>query len=78
MCANIFLTTSVEMIILGGGVFNRKILIDNTREVFKLRINKYLVHSKIATSEALENFLVRPEHGDDLGLIAAAHVGAKN
>ena len=34
MCSNIFLTTSVELIILGGGVFNRKILIEKTRKVF--------------------------------------------
>lgn len=35
-----------------------------------------MVHSKIDTEDALENFIIRPEHGDDLGLIAAAHVGA--
>lgn len=35
MCSNIFLTTSVELIILGGGVLNRKILIEKTRLVFK-------------------------------------------
>lgn len=78
MCSNIFLTTSVELIILGGGVFNRRILLEKTRQVFKQRINKYLVHSKIDDESALKNFLIRPEHGDDLGLIAAAHVGAKN
>jgi fructokinase len=27
MCSNIFLTTSVEKIILGGGIFNREVLI---------------------------------------------------
>ena len=37
-----------------------------------------MMHNKIDTDEALSNFIVRPEHGDDLGLIAAAHVGAKN
>lgn len=78
MCSNIFLTTSVELIILGGGVLNRKILIEKTRQVFKQRVNKYMMHSKIDTDDALANFIVRPEHGDDLGLIAAAHVGANN
>ena len=53
MCANIFLTTSVELIILGGGVLNRKILIEKARQVFTQRINKYLVHSKIDTQESL-------------------------
>lgn len=78
MCSNIFLTTSVELIILGGGVLNRKVLIEKTRKVFREKINKYLIHKKIDDDEALERFIVRPEHGDDLGLIAAAHVGAKN
>lgn len=76
MCANIFLTTSVERIMLGGGVFNRAILMQKTRQAFKARINKYLVHPLIDTDEALEQFLARPEHGDDLGLIAAASVAA--
>ena len=31
-CANIFLTTSVEKIIMGGGIFNRKCLLEKTRE----------------------------------------------
>jgi hypothetical protein len=53
-------------------------LIEKARQVFKQRINKYMVHSKIETDEALASFIVRPENGDDLGLIAAAHVGAKN
>lgn len=78
MCSNIFLTTSVELIILGGGVFNRQVLLEKTRQIFKQRINKYLVHKKIDTDEALKTFLVRPDHGDDAGLIAAAHVGAKH
>ena len=31
-CANIFLTTSVEKIIMGGGIFNRNCLLEKTRE----------------------------------------------
>jgi len=74
MCSNIFLTTSVEQIMLGGGVFNREILIEKTRQHFTARINKYLVHDKISSEEAMKNFLVRPQHGDDLGLYAAGFV----
>lgn len=76
MCSNIFLMTSVEKIMLGGGVFNRVVLMNKTREKFTKRINKYLVHPKISSPEALDKFLVRPEHGDDLGLIAAASVAS--
>lgn len=49
MCSNIFLTTSVEKISLGGGIFNRSVLLDYTRSTFKQRINQYLVHEKIDT-----------------------------
>lgn len=76
MCSNIFLTTSCEMIMLGGGVFNREILIDKTRAAFTDRINKYLVHDKISTEDAMKKFMVRPEHGDDLGLYAAGFVAS--
>jgi len=74
MCSNIFLTTSCEQIMLGGGVFNRKVLIDKTRHYFNKRINKYLVHDKIKDEAAIEKFLVRPQHGDELGLYAAGFV----
>lgn len=40
--ANIFLTTSVERIIIGGGVFNRKCLLDKTRKAFLDKINGYI------------------------------------
>jgi fructokinase len=46
-CSNIFLTTSVERIILGGGIFNRKCLLEKTRKVFKAKINRYIFHDKI-------------------------------
>ena len=35
MCSNIFLTTSVEKIMLGGGVFNRIVLLEKVRKNFK-------------------------------------------
>ncbi len=74
MCSNIFLTTSVEKIILGGGVFNRAVLVQKTRDFFKARINKYMIHPKIDTNEALKSFIVRCDLGDDTGLIAAGSV----
>jgi fructokinase len=77
MCSNIFLTTSVEKIVLGGGVFNREVLISKTRAAFTNRVNKYLIHKRIDSDEAMALFLVRPEHGDDLGLIAAGSIATK-
>lgn len=34
LCSNLYLTTSVERIILGGGVPKRAVLIEKTRKVF--------------------------------------------
>jgi fructokinase len=31
LCSNLYLTTSVERIILGGGVFKRQVLLEKTR-----------------------------------------------
>lgn len=76
MCSNIFLTTSCEMFMLGGGVFNRECLIDKTREAFTARINNYLVHDKISTEDAMKKFMVRPTAGDLLGLYACGCVAA--
>jgi len=75
LCSNIFLTTSVERIVIGGGIFNRKCLMEKTREVFSKRINGYIVNKKI---DDLDSFIARPEHGDDLGMLAAAFAGANH
>lgn len=42
LCSNIYLTTSVERIILGGGVFKRSVLLDKCREAFVRNINGYV------------------------------------
>ena len=41
-CANLFLTMSIERISIGGGIYNREILMKKTREVFEKSINKYV------------------------------------
>ena len=41
-CANLFLTMSVERISIGGGIYNRAILMKKTRIVFEQCINKYV------------------------------------
>lgn len=74
--SNLYLTLSYEKILFGGGIFNRAILLQKTREVFAERINSYVKLDKITGTEALEKLIVRPHFGDDLGMIAAAAVGA--
>ena len=71
LCSNLYLTTSVERIILGGGVPKRAVLIDKTRKVFARNINGYVKLPAIE-GDALESFIVRPEYGDILGSLAAA------
>lgn len=60
---------------MGGGIFNRKCLLEKTREKFRQRINGYVLHKKLLD---VDNFLVRPVLGDELGMVAAAYVGANN
>lgn len=69
LCSNIYLTLSVERIILGGGVFKRAVLLEKTREVFTRNINGYVKQDRI---EAVSDFIVRPKYGDALGSLAAA------
>lgn len=72
-CANIMLVTSSEKIVLGGGIFNRKCLLEKTRKVFAKQVNQYVRHEKL---DKLEEYLVRLTEGDELGMLAAAYVGA--
>lgn len=70
LCSNLYLTTSVERIILGGGVPKRSVLIAKTRKVFAQNINGYVKLSQIE-GDALDSFIVRPKYGDILGSLAA-------
>lgn len=75
LCANIFFTVSVECFVIGGGIFNRQILMQKTRRVFEERISKYIVHEKIGSAEKIDRFIVRPNLNDDAGIFAAAYYG---
>ena len=78
LCSNLYLTTSVEKIIMGGGVFKRSILLEKTRKVFTANINGYVKLNEIKDAEALAKFIVRPEYGDSLGSLAAAICAIKS
>ena len=69
-CANLFLTVSVERIIIGGGICSRKVLMDKIRKRFVESINGYVKMSQIS-EENVANFITRPEL-DDIGTRAAA------
>ena len=74
MCANLTLTLSLEKIVIGGGVMKRgDVLLRHIREAFKERIGGYLQHPKLSN---LEDYIVRSKFEDQLGMLAAATVGA--
>ena len=53
-CANLFLTASVERVILGGGVMKRKILFAKIRQEVKRQLNGYVQKEELTTDEGLE------------------------
>ena len=69
-CTNLFLTVSVERIIIGGGVCSRAVLMDKIRQRFIASLNNYVQMPQITESN-IGSFIVRPEL-DDVGTRAAA------
>ncbi len=47
LCLNILLITSVNTIVLGGGVMNRKILYSLVNNHFVKMLNSYLIHPRL-------------------------------
>jgi fructokinase len=74
-CANLTLTLSVEKIVLGGGVMNQEVLFDKIRKHFSEAINGYIDNPKLK-GDALKNYIVKSKFEHDLGILAAATIGA--
>mmetsp|Transcript_34063 Transcript_34063/g.42050 ORF Transcript_34063/g.42050 Transcript_34063/m.42050 type:complete len:197 (-) Transcript_34063:48-638(-) len=72
-CANLFLTVSVERIIIGGGVCSRAVLMDKIRERFLVSLNNYVQMPQI-NAENVTSFITRPGL-EDVGTRAAATCG---
>lgn len=76
MCANLYLSLSLQKIVIGGGVMKRgEVLFSKIRHHFTQRIAGYLKHEKIESG--LDNFIVRSKFEDNLGLVSSAAVGAR-
>jgi len=58
-CANLYLTVSVERIIIGGGVCERAVLMQKIRERFIVSLANYVVMPQIS-AENVSSFIVRP------------------
>lgn len=76
-CSNLIFTMSAQKIIIGGGVMNRAILYDKIRHYCFESLNGYIQHPRLATEEALKDFIVKSKYEENLGVIAAAMVGSR-
>ncbi|KAJ1617553.1 hypothetical protein T492DRAFT_1098967 [Pavlovales sp. CCMP2436] len=70
LCANLVLLTSVERIVIGGGVMARASLYPKVRAQLLAILNGYLQLDQL-THAGVNEFIVPPAHGADAGLVGA-------
>jgi len=70
LCANLILTVSPSVIVLGGGVLNRECLYDIVRKK-TLELLKGYIKSPQLTPERIEKYIVRSKFGNNAGLVGA-------
>lgn len=68
LCVSLALITSVEKIVLGGGVMKRSGLIEKVRNQTRVLLNGYLGD---LSDEDLSEWIVSSQHGSDAGLVGA-------
>eukprot|EP01080_Neovahlkampfia_damariscottae_P002006 gene2006-1513_t len=66
LCVNIILLTSVDVIVVGGGIFQRKILLSKIHKNVKLLLNNYLKISK-----SIEELIVISKFDSNSGVVGA-------
>ena len=72
LCVTLILTTSIEKIVLGGGVIKRKGLLEKIRKQTVVLINGYL-----ELPEDMSTFITTSHYGEDAGLIGAIILAQK-
>ena len=77
LAASLVLLTSVERIVFGGGVFNRKCLYGLIRNQLKDQLNGYIQHSALTTDAGLKKFVTQSVWGSQAGLVGAAFLAAE-
>lgn len=70
LCLNLLLTCSVQLIVLGGGVMKRNVLLPKIHTEFLQLLNGY-VQSDSITETNIDKYIVRSKHGSDAGIIGA-------
>jgi fructokinase len=66
LCTTLILTTSVEKIVIGGGIMNRNGLIEKIQDRTKVLINNYLQLPK-----NMSTLITKSSYGSDVGLTGA-------
>ncbi|KAF2071891.1 hypothetical protein CYY_006793 [Polysphondylium violaceum] len=76
LCANITLLISPQVIVLGGGVFNRKILYDIVRKETINILNGY-IKSKYLTIEYIDQYIVQSPFDNNAGLVGSLELARR-
>ncbi|XP_028406340.1 uncharacterized protein LOC114528824 [Dendronephthya gigantea] len=69
LCVNLTLTLSPNVIILGGGVMQGKVIFQNCRRVFKELNADYVLVEKFQTDEGLNEYICGSQFGNNAGII---------
>eukprot|EP01089_Gocevia_fonbrunei_P020489 TRINITY_DN7657_c0_g1_i1.p1 TRINITY_DN7657_c0_g1~~TRINITY_DN7657_c0_g1_i1.p1 ORF type:complete len:300 (-),score=54.84 TRINITY_DN7657_c0_g1_i1:3-902(-) len=71
LCITLILTVSPHVIVLGGGVMNRKILFPKIRTLVRELLNGYLKVDQITDPTKMDKYIVESPFGNDAGIIGA-------
>jgi len=75
LCSNLILITSVEKIIIGGGVLNRASLYPKIRKYTLEILNKYIQHEFLDEKE-IDNYITPSIFGPNAGIIGASYMAS--
>jgi len=74
LCANLVLTVSPSVIVIGGGVMNRELLYPIVRRKTLELLNGYIKSSWL-TPENINDYIVRSPFGNNSGIVGALELG---
>jgi len=77
LAASMILMTSVERIVFGGGVFNRRCLFDKVRLATKQQLNGYIQVAAVTTDEGLHETIAQSVWGSQAGLVGVLFLASE-
>jgi len=75
LCATLVLLNSIECIVLGGGIMQRKCLYEKIRTRTKEILNGYIDTDEMRGDESMKRFVREPTWGDKAGIVGALILG---